>query len=79
MKQGKGRGVVIMDKSKYTEKVLTILSTKMFQELKLDPAKSTEEKSSTHGKKNLIENYSSYKSIKDRILVVPVQESFRVQ
>ena len=44
MKQGEGRGVVIMDKSKYTEKVLTILSTKMFQELKLDPAKSTEEK-----------------------------------
>ena len=44
MKQDEGRGVVIMDKSKNTEKVLTILSTKMFQELKLDSAKSTEEK-----------------------------------
>ena len=44
MKQDKGRGVVIMDKSKYTQKFLTILSTKMFQELKLDPEKSTEEK-----------------------------------
>ena len=31
MKQDKGRGVVIMDKSKYTEKGLTILSRKQFQ------------------------------------------------
>ena len=44
IKQDKGRGVVIMDKSKYTEKGLAILSTKQFQKLKLDPAKSTEEK-----------------------------------
>ena len=43
-KQDKGRGVVIMDKSKHTEKGLTILSTKQFQKLKLDPTKSTEEK-----------------------------------
>ena len=33
-----------MDKSKYTEKGLTILSTKQFQKLKLNPTKSTEEK-----------------------------------
>ena len=44
MKQDKGRGGVIMDRSKYTEKGLTILSTKEFQKLKLDPTKSIEEK-----------------------------------
>ena len=44
MKQDKGRGVVIMDKSKYTGKGLTILSIKQLQKLKLDPTKSTEEK-----------------------------------
>ena len=44
MKQDKGRRVIIMDKSKYTEKGLTILLTKPFQKLKLDPTKSTEEK-----------------------------------
>ena len=44
MKQDKGRGVVIMEKSKYTEKGLAILSTKQFQKLKLDPTKLTEEK-----------------------------------
>ena len=44
MKQDKGRGAVIMDKSKYTEKSLTTLSTKQFQKLKLDPTKSIEEK-----------------------------------
>ena len=44
IKQDKGRGVVIMDKSKYTEKGLTIISTKQFQKLKLNPTKSTEEK-----------------------------------
>ena len=44
MKQDKGRGVVIIGKSKYAEKRLTILSTKQFQKLKLDPTKSTEEK-----------------------------------
>ena len=43
MKHDKGR-VVIMDKSKYTEEGLTILSMKQFQKLKLDPTKSTEEK-----------------------------------
>ena len=44
MKQDKGRGVVIMDKSKYAEKGLTVLSTKQFQKLKLHPTKSIEEK-----------------------------------
>ena len=39
MKQNKGRGVVIMDKSKYIEKGLTLLSTKLFQKLNLDPTK----------------------------------------
>ena len=43
MKQDKGRGVVITDKSKYTEKGLTLLSTKQFQKLNLNPTKSTAE------------------------------------
>ena len=47
MKQDKGTGVIIMVKSKYTEKGLTILSTKQFQKLKLDSKKLTEEKFST--------------------------------
>ena len=51
IKQDKGRGVVIMDKNKYTEKGLTILSMKQFQKLKLNPTKG---KRSTHGKKNYI-------------------------
>ena len=44
MKQDKGSGVVIIGKIKYAEKRLTMLSTKQFQKLKLNPAKSTEEK-----------------------------------
>ena len=39
MKQDKGIGVVIMDKSIYTEKGLALLSTKRFQKLNLDPTK----------------------------------------
>ena len=35
MKQAKGRGVVIMDKTKYLEKGLTVLSMKQFQILHL--------------------------------------------
>ena len=40
MKQDKVIGVVIMDKSIYTEKGLALLSTKRFQKLNLDPTKS---------------------------------------
>ena len=40
MKQDKGIGVVIMDKSIYTEKGLALLSTKRFQKLNLDPTES---------------------------------------
>ena len=39
MKQDKGRGVVIMEKRKYIEKGLTLLSKKQFQKLNLDPTK----------------------------------------
>ena len=42
MKQDKGRGVMIMDKTKYSEKCLELLSTKQFQTLNFDPTKSTE-------------------------------------
>ena len=42
MKQSKGRGVVIMDKSKYQEKCLMILENN-FKTLDHDPTKKTEE------------------------------------
>ena len=41
MKQDKCRGVVIMDKIKYTEKCLILLSTEQYQTLNFDSAKST--------------------------------------
>ena len=44
MKQDKGRGVVVMDRSKYTEKCLNILQTKQFTKLRHDPTKSIENK-----------------------------------
>ena len=44
MKQDKGRRVVIMDKTKYTDKCLALLSIKQFQTLNFDPTKSTESK-----------------------------------
>ena len=44
MKQYKGRGVVIMDKLKYTEKCLEMLNTKQFSEISVDPTKKTEPK-----------------------------------
>ena len=37
MKQDKGRGVVVMDRSKYTEKCLSILQTEQFTKLRHDP------------------------------------------
>ena len=43
MKQDKGRGVVLMDKTKYVEKCLTHLNTSNFQELQNDNTKSVEE------------------------------------
>ena len=43
MKQSKGRGVVIMDKSKYQEKCLMILENDNFKTLDHDPTKKTEE------------------------------------
>ena len=42
MKQDKDRGAVIMDKAKYTDKYLELLSEKQFQRLNFDPTKSTE-------------------------------------
>ena len=39
MKQGKGRGVVIMDKSKYCDKYLMILENGNFKTLDHDPTK----------------------------------------
>ena len=44
LKQDKGRGVVVMDRSKYTEKCLEILSTKQFAVAENDPTKTLESK-----------------------------------
>ena len=44
MKQDKGRGPVIMDKSKYQVKCLMILENDRFKTLDHDPTKKTEEK-----------------------------------
>ena len=40
MKQDKGRGVVAVDRSKYTAKCLNILQTEQFTKLRHDPTKS---------------------------------------
>ena len=44
IKQDKGRGVVVMDRSKYTEKCLSILQTEQFTKLKPYTIKSIENK-----------------------------------
>ena len=44
MKQDKGRGVVIIDRTKYTEKCLAFLETNQFKRLTTDPTKTTERK-----------------------------------
>ena len=44
MKQDKGRGVVLMDRTVYLEKCLDILDTNQFTKLNTDPTKKTEEK-----------------------------------
>ena len=44
MKADKGRGVVIMNKSKYLEKCLTLLTSEQFARLNEDPTKTNERK-----------------------------------
>ena len=44
LKQDKGRGVVILDTTKYTEKCMTLLNTERFKRLTTDPAVATERK-----------------------------------
>ena len=44
LKADKGRGVVIMNRNKYTEKCLQILNTNQFVKLNSDPTKTTERK-----------------------------------
>ena len=43
LKQDKGRGVVLMDRTKYTNICLEILETNQFTKLNHDPTKSVEE------------------------------------
>ena len=42
LRQDKGKGVVIMDKGKYTEKGLNLLNSNQFNKLSHDPTKSVE-------------------------------------
>ena len=44
MKQDKGRGIVVLNRWKHTEKCLAILNTEQFRKLYSDPTKSTERK-----------------------------------
>ena len=44
LKQDKGRGVVILDTTKYTEKCMTLLNTERFKRLTTDPTAATERK-----------------------------------
>ena len=44
LKQDKGRGVVILDTTKYTEKCMTLLNTERFKRLLTDPTAATERK-----------------------------------
>ena len=44
LKQDKGRTVVILDTTKYTEKCMTLLNTEYFKRLTTDPTAATEPK-----------------------------------
>ena len=44
LKQDKGRGVVLMDKNKFTDKCMLLLNTKQLKKLDNDPTKATEGK-----------------------------------
>ena len=44
MRQGKGRGVTILDRKDYIEKCMSILDTKQFRKLSKDPTKTLERK-----------------------------------
>ena len=44
LKQGKGRGVVILDITKYAEKCMALLNTERFKWLTTDPTAATERK-----------------------------------
>ena len=45
MNQGKGRGAVIMDEHKYTEKCLEMLNTKRFSKISVDRRKRQRQRS----------------------------------
>ena len=44
LKQDKGRGVAILDITKYTEKCMTLSNTERFKRLTTDPTAATERK-----------------------------------
>ena len=44
MKQDKGRGVVILDQTKYIEKFYNIINTNQFLKLDIDPTKTLDNK-----------------------------------
>ena len=43
-KHDKGRGVVILDATKYTEKCMALLNTELFKKITIDPTAATERK-----------------------------------
>ena len=48
LRQDKSKGVVTMDKGKYTEKCLNLLTSNQFNKLSHDPTKSVENKLREH-------------------------------
>ena len=44
LNQDKGQGIVILDRTKYTEKSMNLINTDQFRELEKDPTKQTERK-----------------------------------
>ena len=44
LRQDKGRGIVIIERNRYTNKCLNILNTEQFRKLDEDPTKSIEAK-----------------------------------
>ena len=76
LKQGKGRGVVILDTTKHTEKCMALLNTERFKRLTTDPTAAIERKIRFEKNKNL---NSQSKNTKDYTQQAQYQLDFTVQ
>ena len=74
MKQDKGRGVVIMDKAKYQEKILALFNTNQFVKLNRDP--STQGKTKIQRVLKKIKQTYHYKNIQVYIRLDLVRVKF---